>query len=436
MRSFTLLAVAAAAFPVFAGQTDIAYPPPAVAGAHDFNHAPVGQTFRALVPQVRAGLYLEAPATGGTAVLDVMVELYEGAGAAGTPVHALQQTLSAPFSGFVEVDYDAAGVYLTPGKTYTLVLRDLRPQPAPAVTGWTLPTVFDSSRPGEPVVDANGTISGYSPYGAYADGQPMLHGAVIANDAGIGDNAFQVLNAAPCSGVEQTVTAIGRNFMSVNGGNTVEDHIWYAPQSGTTYLDGASGISTGQIVSWEGSLAGDGCHAAFMTIRPPMMPATPALVLDTTALPAAQVAVAYSATLSASGGIAPYRFSATPLPAGLQLAGSEIQGTPTAAGSTNVHVTATDARGAVSETALNLVVQAAAQPNCTRSSGSHRVEGKGRVTGILGTTLLIGLQPVRLSECVVIDWNRNQPRFRLGDRVEFSGYAGAGFMTATRIEVD
>ncbi len=48
-------------------------------------------------------------------------------------------------------------------------------------------------------------------------------------------------------------------------------------------------------------------------------------------------------TLSASGGTAPYGFSASGLPTGLSLSGSTISGTPTAAGTFTVTVTATDA---------------------------------------------------------------------------------------------
>ncbi len=434
MRSLALVSLIAAVVPAFAGQTDISYPPVSASG-HDFNHAPVGQTFRAIVPQVRAGLYLEASGLDATPVLDVRVELYAGAGLAGTPLHALQHTLSAPFSGVVEVDYNAAGVYLTPGQTYTLVVRDLNPPAAGGVTGWRIPSVFDASQPGEPVLNESGEIVGYVPKGAYADGQPVLQGAVIVSDAGVGDNAFQVLNAAPCSGVEQTVTAIGRNFMSVNGGNTVADHIWYAPQSGTTYLDGASGIATGQRVSWEGSLAGDGCHAAFMTIRPPVSPGVPALVLDTVALPAAEVGIAYSATLSASGGTPPYRFGASPLPAGLQLSGDQISGLPTTAGTTSVQLTATDASGVTTNAALDLVVQPRIA-TCQAPAGARGLESKGRVTLVLGNTLLVGLQSVRLSDCASVEWNRRDHRFRIGDRIEFSGYRGETHLIATRISIE
>jgi hypothetical protein len=71
------------------------------------------------------------------------------------------------------------------------------------------------------------------------------------------------------------------------------------------------------------------------------------LSLTTTALPAATVNTAYSATVTAAGGVAPYTFTlagGTSLPAGLTLASSgAISGTPTKTGSTSFSVQVTDA---------------------------------------------------------------------------------------------
>ncbi|MFD4676882.1 M4 family metallopeptidase [Lentzea sp. NPDC058450] len=58
-----------------------------------------------------------------------------------------------------------------------------------------------------------------------------------------------------------------------------------------------------------------------------------------------QVGTAVSLPLSASGGTAPYTWSATGLPAGLSVNGSTISGTPTTAATSNVTVTATDSAG-------------------------------------------------------------------------------------------
>ncbi|MFO1493715.1 MAG: putative Ig domain-containing protein [Lysobacterales bacterium] len=79
-----------------------------------------------------------------------------------------------------------------------------------------------------------------------------------------------------------------------------------------------------------------------------------------TALPSASAGQAYSQTLSASGGVAPYGFALTAgtLPTGLTLTGDVLAGTPTQAGSFHLTITATDANGERGEQAYTLVVAA------------------------------------------------------------------------------
>ncbi|MDE2249512.1 MAG: putative Ig domain-containing protein, partial [Xanthomonadaceae bacterium] len=70
----------------------------------------------------------------------------------------------------------------------------------------------------------------------------------------------------------------------------------------------------------------------------------PTIILSPATLPAATVAAAYNQTITASGGTAPYTYAtAGPLPAGLTLSsGGVLSGTPTAGGTFNFTVTATD----------------------------------------------------------------------------------------------
>ena len=77
--------------------------------------------------------------------------------------------------------------------------------------------------------------------------------------------------------------------------------------------------------------------------------APPVIVIDQASLPSAAVASAYSTTVTASGAIAPYSYAITAgaLPAGLSLSsGGTLSGTPTAGGSFNFTITATDSSGA------------------------------------------------------------------------------------------
>ena len=72
-----------------------------------------------------------------------------------------------------------------------------------------------------------------------------------------------------------------------------------------------------------------------------------AVAITTTSLPAGEVGNAYSTTLTASGGVAPYSWSATGLPDGLELStGGALTGTPTTSGTFDaVQITVTDDNG-------------------------------------------------------------------------------------------
>lgn len=92
-----------------------------------------------------------------------------------------------------------------------------------------------------------------------------------------------------------------------------------------------------------------------------MQVAAPAVAIAPGSLPGAQVGSAYSQALSASGGIAPYSYSITAgaLPPGLNLSGGTLGGTPTAGGTFNFTVTATDAHAQTGSQAYTLTVGAA-----------------------------------------------------------------------------
>jgi large repetitive protein len=81
--------------------------------------------------------------------------------------------------------------------------------------------------------------------------------------------------------------------------------------------------------------------------------------LSPTTIPAGTVGTVYSQTISASGGTAPYTFakSAGSLPAGLSLSSAgALSGTPTAGGSFNFTITATDSASTSSSQAYTLTV--------------------------------------------------------------------------------
>lgn len=200
----------------FAAEGDIIVAPNG-GGGHDLNHSPVGQTFVAVAPDVSAGIFIAdqsaAYANGSypypvRQLVNLKLDLYAGSGISGAPLYSATQSLVAPFSNYVDVNYAAAGVRLVPGQTYTLVMTDLDPSPG-NVSGWTIPSVIDN---------AATPVNGLQP-GAYADGQPLLQGVVINNDMGIGDNAFHVITRNSCAAPAGAKSAEGSGLVTAVSGD-------------------------------------------------------------------------------------------------------------------------------------------------------------------------------------------------------------------------
>jgi hypothetical protein len=334
----------------WAGSTDLQYVPTTSAG-HDFNHAPIGQSFKALASSVKAGIFIADEDSFTTWLsqtypglppfpyavapsVTVKVQLLQGEGVNGAVLDSRNLTLSKPFMGFVEVDYAAAGVNLITGNTYTLLMTDISGQSYPnGVTGWVVPSVHDYS-------------TGASlPPGAYADGLPILQGALVTDDAGIGDNAFEVLDI---------------------GGST-----------------------------------------------PP-----PLAIAGT--LPYGQVGQPYSATLTASGGVAPYTWSVSGLPAGLAFtADGTIWGTPTTAGTFNVGVAVTDSGNATAGATYSMVVS---QLSCTKPKSAKLSKGKGTVAAVGVNYIMVGTKRIDYASCTSINYGGYATAPAVGDRVEWQGF--------------
>ncbi|MGH8079223.1 MAG: putative Ig domain-containing protein [Lysobacter sp.] len=119
-------------------------------------------------------------------------------------------------------------------------------------------------------------------------------------------------------------------------------------------LDAATGVLSGTpsatglfTFSVRASDSSTGTGSPFFRVENYVMQvAAPTIVIAPPTLPGAQIGVAYSQALTASGGIGAYNYSTTPaaLPAGLSLSSSgTLSGTPTAGGTFTFTVTATDA---------------------------------------------------------------------------------------------
>ncbi|HAM45120.1 MAG TPA: hypothetical protein DCM67_08905, partial [Propionibacteriaceae bacterium] len=81
--------------------------------------------------------------------------------------------------------------------------------------------------------------------------------------------------------------------------------------------------------------------------------------VTTTSLADGLVGEEYSASLAATGGTAPYAWSASGLPAGLSVSGHTITGTPTESGTFSIQLTVTDDHGKTNTATIDLLVRAA-----------------------------------------------------------------------------
>ena len=123
------------------------------------------------------------------------------------------------------------------------------------------------------------------------------------------------------------------------------------------------------------------------------------------ALPNGTVGVSYSATLSATGGTAPFTFSSTGLPGGLTLLGGTISGTPTTAGAFPVKLTATDATGVSASATVTLTIGAA------RTTGNYTIEDEssGKITAVAPdySYLMVGTKKLIWNAATHIQVNTN-----------------------------
>jgi len=150
-------------------------------------------------------------------------------------------------------------------------------------------------------------------------------------------------------------------------------------------------------------------------------------------LPAATVGTAYSATVTATG-YGPFSYTASGLPAGLSLSGNIISGTPTAAVSSVLTLTATDAAGVVSSAVATLVVNPnpadAAASSCTAPKGAQKdLNSQGAITAINGNVVTFVTKKgasvsVNVPSCARIEWgNEGSKAFAVGQKFEWHGYS-------------
>ena len=138
------------------------------------------------------------------------------------------------------------------------------------------------------------------------------------------------------------------------------------------YTWSAEGLPEGLSISQDGLISGTttelGSHSVTLTVTDTKLRSATAnltlivadpLEITTDSLPAGRVGSSYDTTLTAIGGVAPFSWVATDVPAGLSLStAGALTGTPTQAGLFTVGVTVTDHAGASTSTTLELGITA------------------------------------------------------------------------------
>jgi Putative Ig domain/RTX calcium-binding nonapeptide repeat (4 copies) len=131
-----------------------------------------------------------------------------------------------------------------------------------------------------------------------------------------------------------------------------------------------------------------GCEAVARPRPPVPQPPPPAPTITTTSLPGGTVGVAYSLTLTATGGTPGYAWAleSGALPAGLALgAGGTISGTPTSAGVSTFTVRATDSRSQTDTQELTLAVASPPAPTITTTSLIGGAVGRAYSQALMAT---------------------------------------------------
>lgn len=175
--------------------------------------------------------------------------------------------------------------------------------------------------------------------------------------------AVTTSDSNPLIGATVTLTASLTDAVSPTGSVTFKDGstiLGAETLSGGSASLSVSSLSAGShsiTAVFDGDTANESATSAAITISVGL----PTLVLSPSGgtLSSGTVATAYSASVSASEGTAPYSFEVTAgsLPDGLSLSSTgTVSGTPTTAGASNFTITATDSNGATGSASYSLTV--------------------------------------------------------------------------------
>ena len=327
----------------------------------------------------------------------------------GTPTAAGSSTPT------ITVTDTTPGTHLTATATPTIVIS-----PALAINPITLPTGVVGSAYSATVTATGGN----APYTFTATGLPAglsitSGGQITGTPTAAGPATIVVTATDSTSPTKLTATAslpitisgaVAITTTSLPNGTVGSGYNFTVAATGGTapYTFTASGLPAGLSISPAGVISGtptaNGTASVTLTVTDSTNPthATSSVTLpltisnqlavSTTSLPSGVVGAAYNFTVTATGGVAPYTFTAAGLPAGLSIsAGGVISGTPTAPGTVTAAITVTDSTTPTHMTATaNLSIAIAPQnPSITTTSLPNGTVGSpynATITGTGGTT--------------------------------------------------
>ncbi|WP_421546572.1 putative Ig domain-containing protein [Pseudomonas sp. QD4] len=332
-------------------------------------------------------------ALSGGAATSVAVASAASHGSATASGTSITYTPTAGFSGSDSFTYTATNASGT--STAATVTITVSP-PTLTITPTTLPNGTQGSAYSQTVSASGGTApytyaisAGSLPAGlslntgtGVLSGTPSASGTfnltVTATDANsaTGSRAYSLLInglAPPVAGAVSAIVAANSSAnpitLNLSGGTATSVAVASAASHGTATTSGTSitytptaGYSGTDSFTYTATNAGGTSTAATVTITvsPPTLTITP------TTLPNGTQGTAYSQTVSASGGTAPYTYaiSAGSLPAGLSLntGTGVLSGTPSASGTFNLTLTATDANSVTGSRAYSLLINGLAPP--------------------------------------------------------------------------
>lgn len=199
-----------------------------------------------------------------------------------------------------------------------------------------------------------------------------LNGAAASTTAIFTDTLPTGVLVAPIPGATTTcggsVSApAGGSTISLAAGSTLPAGICTITVNVTSAVVGTylNTIPAGALQTSSGNNLAPATATLIVTAVPP--PICPAITLSPSPIPSGTVSVAYSQTLTASGGTGPYVFGITlgTLPAGLTLAPAGLlSGTPTVAASSTFTVRGTDSLGCFAEMVSTVVISPPLPPGC------------------------------------------------------------------------